>query len=88
MARTSTTTAKDADAVAAETASNEGVGLESGTPLDAAEEVESDRKGIHLAKPRRTIVGNYEERPYAKAVTADHRTLLESMGRSPEQVNA
>lgn len=65
---------------------NEGEGLEQGTPIDAADDsaLAGDKKGVHLAQPRKVIVGDYEERPYSAAITREQLQRLEAAGRTPE----
>lgn len=63
-------------------ASREGEGLESGTPKDATVN-EGPKDGIHLAKPRTLVVGDYPERPYSEAVTAEHAEVLRAAGQEP-----
>lgn len=65
---------------------NEGEGLEQGTPIDAADDsaLAGDKKGVHLAQPRKVIVGDYEERPYSTAITREQLERLEAAGQAPE----
>lgn len=48
-----------------------------------APEPEGAKEGIRDGQPRRKIVGEYEERPYAKAVTPEHLELLKAAGQEP-----
>lgn len=55
-----------------DSASDEGKGLESGTPKSAAQVAGSlypigTKEGVRLAQPRREIVDHYPERPYQDA---------------------
>lgn len=58
----------------------EGDGLESATPRP---EDLGPKEGIHLTRPRTTVVDEYPERPYADAVTVDHLELLKAHGQEP-----
>lgn len=67
------------------TSTPEGEGLESATPKDATvgSDFEGPKDGIHLTKPRTTVVDDYPERPYSEAITEPHRALLTEFGQEP-----
>lgn len=69
----------------AKVGNSEGAGLESGTPKNAGEESDyaGDKTGIHLTRPRTTVVDEYPERPYKEAVTVDHLAVLAEFGQEP-----
>lgn len=48
-------------------------------PTPAPEPVK-DKTGIHDAAPRRKTVDDYPDRPYAEAITEEHREHLKSHG--------
>lgn len=55
------------------------------TPADATADsaAAGPKDGIHLTRPRTTIVDDYPERPYSEAVTAPHLEILKAAGQEP-----
>lgn len=53
-----------------------------GDPTPAPES-QGNKAGVHDGNPRRKIVGEYAERPYADAVSKDHLEVLKAAGQEP-----
>lgn len=58
--------------------SEQGDGLATPAPEPVGE-----KDGLHDGRPRKTIVGDYPERPYKDAITKEHYEVLKAAGQEP-----